>query len=93
MSTKIGKKVRKIELIFYGHGTREILELDNIDLSVDFPSRGFNVMPRGLFGEILKLPKIKNANPFNMKGEVIRISRVGKKYLRKSKGGKQNEKR
>ncbi len=57
-------KIRKIELICYGYGTRTIYELDSIDLAID-----------------------RNNKDFNLRGKILKIKHIGKKYLKKLKNG------
>ena len=71
------QKTRKIELIFYGYGTRQILELDKIDMHVNYPEEGGK----------LTLPKTNKETSLTLEGNIIKIKYIGKKYLRKLKNG------
>jgi len=82
------KKVRKVELIFYGYGTKQVLDLEDLDLQVDFPPREEGVSISSIMGKKLELSK-KYKSPFFLKGNINKISFVGKKQ---SKGGIKNEK-
>ena len=82
------KKIRKIELIFYGYGTRQIFELDEIDLQVDYPEEKDKINSiKSLLGGKLILPKVKKESPFTLKGKIIKIKYIGKKFLKKLQNG------
>ena len=72
-------EVRKIELIVYGYGIREILELDVMDFETW-------VEPRSI-PKCLEVDSPPSYTRFKIEGTIGKVKLITRKYLRKWKNG------
>jgi len=62
------KKIRKIALIFYGYGIRQIVELDKVDIKGNYPSpeEGNSFELKGIIDKIVYIDR-KHLKKLNKK--------------------------
>ena len=69
------QKVRKVELILYGYGTRIIYELGDFDMDINLEL-------------IIRAASVRESpKKFKLTGTIHKIKWIGKKHLKKLEGG------
>lgn len=73
-------KIRKVELVLYGYGIRQIFEIETLNLQIENWDKSFKTMNPGELNEFLDQPSL-----FTLTGTIKKLKSVTKKYLNKWK--------